>query len=106
MSAIRECLGLELKAIAVMVDFMESEENVVAAVAKDDIVAEDIQVAKNIQVAEDVAEQPTKQVSEDHGNLPLPTHPKRWKSLSPSLKQVLQPNDKYTSLNPTKKRIP
>ena len=40
---------MELKAIAVMVDFMESEENVVATVAKDDIVAEDIQVAKNIQ---------------------------------------------------------
>ena len=39
-----------------MVDFMENEENVVATVAKDDIVAEDIQVAK------DVAEQPTKQV--------------------------------------------
>ena len=91
-----------------MVDFMESEENVVATVAKDDIVAEDIQVAKDIQVAEgtqvaediqvaeDVADQPTKQVSEDHGNLPLPTHPVTWKSLNPSLKQVRQPNDKYT----------
>ena len=49
MPAIGERLGLELKAKAVMVDFMESEENVVATVAKDDIVAEDIQVAKNIQ---------------------------------------------------------